>query len=128
MLTYLFHALLITSMMGTVLAMLLMIFRPLTRKYFSAGWHYYAWLSVLLVMLVPVRFILPESTTKSIEMIESTRPVSEVSEYYQVVEMPQKDEIPEQSENENVKPLKWYGSKIPLSMVLVGRCSFDVVP
>ncbi|MBE5039147.1 M56 family metallopeptidase [Ructibacterium gallinarum] len=48
-------ALLIPSLAGTVLTGILILFRPLTKKYFSAAWHYYIWLAVLLVMILPIR-------------------------------------------------------------------------
>ena len=56
-------ALLLTSGMGTALALLLTLLRPITRRVFSAAWHYYMWLIVLLVMILPIRFSLPEKAT-----------------------------------------------------------------
>ena len=60
MLVEVFKALLLTSVIGTVLVAVLMLLRPVTKKFFSAGWHYYMWLAVLLVMVLPVKFDLPE--------------------------------------------------------------------
>ena len=60
--TDIFTAFLLTSAMGTAIALILLILRPLTRKVFSASWHYYMWLIVLLVMILPVRLNMPEST------------------------------------------------------------------
>lgn len=60
MLTEIFKALLLTSVIGTALAAVLMLFRPIVKKYFSAGWYYYMWLAVLLFMVLPVKFGLPE--------------------------------------------------------------------
>lgn len=54
-----FQALVIPSLAGAVFAMLLTAVRPLTRKLFDYTWHYYIWLAVLAVMLLPVRFSLP---------------------------------------------------------------------
>ena len=59
MLVEIFKAILLTSLMGTALASALMLLRPFTKKYFSAGWHYYMWIMVLVVMVLPVRFNLP---------------------------------------------------------------------
>ena len=47
------------SCMGTALTLLTILARPLTRKLFSAEWHYYIWLAALAVMIVPVKFNLP---------------------------------------------------------------------
>ena len=52
----LFKALLITSLVGSVLAVVISLLRPITKKLFGYSWHYYIWLCVLFVMLMPVRF------------------------------------------------------------------------
>ena len=52
----LFKALLITSLAGSVLAVVISLLRPITKKIFGYSWHYYIWLCVLFVMLMPVRF------------------------------------------------------------------------
>lgn len=59
MLTQIFVSVLLASCAGSVLAALLFLVKPLTRKYFGAGWQYYIWLAVLVAMLLPVRFHLP---------------------------------------------------------------------
>lgn len=60
MLEYIFKAVLITSLIGTVSAAFFTFIKPLTKKYFSAGWHYYTWLIVLVTMVAPFRFVMPE--------------------------------------------------------------------
>ena len=65
-----FSALLLTSGIGTALALILTLLKPITRKVFSGGWHYYMWLVVLLVMVLPIRLNLPEKTV-------TTPPISE---------------------------------------------------
>ena len=55
MLEQIFLSVLVTSGVGTMLAFLLYLLRPRTEKYFSPGWHYSIWLSVLLVMILPIR-------------------------------------------------------------------------
>ena len=65
-----FTALLLTSGIGTALALILTLLKPITRKVFSGGWHYYMWLVVLLVMVLPIRLNLPEQPI-------TTPPVSE---------------------------------------------------
>ncbi len=47
------------SGIASLIALLLWACRPLTRRCFSAAWHYYAWLIVLIVFLVPLRISLP---------------------------------------------------------------------
>lgn len=52
----LFKALLITSLAGSALAVVISLLRPITKKLFGYSWHYYIWMCVLFVMLMPVRF------------------------------------------------------------------------
>ena len=51
-----FKAILIMSLVGSVLTGIISLFRPITKKIFGYSWHYYIWLCVLFVMLMPVRF------------------------------------------------------------------------
>ncbi len=60
--TQLFTAFLVTSAIGTALAFILTLLRPVTKKIFSSSWHYYMWLIVLLVMVFPIRLNLPEKS------------------------------------------------------------------
>lgn len=69
MLEYIFKSILITSLLGSFLAILLTAVKPLTKKYFSGNWHYYIWLTVLFVMILPVRFVLPEQSITNQETI-----------------------------------------------------------
>ncbi len=55
-----FTSFLLTSVIGTTLALILALFRPITRRVFSGNWHYYVWFIVLLVMVLPIRLNLPE--------------------------------------------------------------------
>lgn len=54
-----FISLLFTSLAGITLTVLLILIRPLTEKIFSAHWHYYMWLAVLIIMILPVKIDLP---------------------------------------------------------------------
>ena len=68
----LFKALLITSLAGSVLAVVISLLRPITKKIFGYSWHYYIWLCVLFVMLMPVRFNVnptsaPRITTQAVQ-------------------------------------------------------------
>ncbi len=56
MLEQIFRTIFITSCIGAVLTLLLMLIKPLTQKCFSSRWHYYIWLVVLAVMILPVSF------------------------------------------------------------------------
>jgi len=69
-----FTSFLLTSAIGTILALVLVLLRPLTRKVFSSAWHYYIWLVVLLVMILPIRLNLPQRTvnTPSVHKTELT--------------------------------------------------------
>ena len=62
MLVYMFKSLLITSLIGIAATLVLALLRPFTKKFFSSVWHYYIWLVVLVVMILPVRISLPEQT------------------------------------------------------------------
>lgn|GEM_PF-3479173 len=61
-----FKAVLITLLAGSVLAGIITLFRPITKKIFGYSWHYYIWLCVLFVMLIPVRFNIKLTPTPSI--------------------------------------------------------------
>ncbi len=71
MLAEIFKAILITSVIGTVLTVLLVLFKPISKKLFGYKWHYYIWLAVLVVMILPVRFA-PLRTEKISLVTEST--------------------------------------------------------
>lgn len=55
-----FQGIMLTSLLGTALAIALLVLKPLTQKFFSESWHYYIWLVVLLTMLFPIRIEFPE--------------------------------------------------------------------
>ena len=79
----LFKALLITSLAGSVLAVVISLLRPVTKKLFGYSWHYYIWLCVLFVMLMPVRFSVntmpaPNIATQAVQTQQTV--VSEQSE------------------------------------------------
>lgn len=71
MLKNLFIEILITSCVGTALAGILAVIRPITKKHFSSRWHYYMWLAVLAVMMCPIRLSIPDKPAAS----EPARPV-----------------------------------------------------
>lgn len=46
---------LLLSAVGSVLAIVLLCIKPLTKRLFSPKWQYYIWLTVLIVMVLPIR-------------------------------------------------------------------------
>lgn len=60
MLISIFKRIILMSGIGGVLSILLLLLSPLTRKFFSPRWQYYIWLTVLIVMILPVRFSVPK--------------------------------------------------------------------
>ena len=76
MLENIFKAILITSFIGTISAIGLTLIKPVTKKHFSASWHYYIWLVVLITMIIPFRFVLPgrtfEENIQKIETVQQT--------------------------------------------------------
>ena len=64
MLEKIFVSIIITSIIGTLLAVVLWLVKPITRKAFSASWNYYIWVCVLAVMIIPLRVTLPEKNYK----------------------------------------------------------------
>ncbi len=62
MILNIFKAIMVTSFSGTVLTLFLVVIKPITKRYFASSWHYYMWFVVLIVMIMPIRISLPEST------------------------------------------------------------------
>ena len=50
---------LLVSAVGSVLALVLLLVKPLTKRLFSPRWQYYIWLTVLIVMVLPIKVSLP---------------------------------------------------------------------
>lgn len=50
------------SVVGGILSLFLLSVKPLTKRLFSPKWQYYIWLSVLIVMVLPIKFNLPEKS------------------------------------------------------------------
>lgn len=66
-----FKAVLIMSLAGSLLAIIISLLRPITKKLFGYSWHYYIWLCVLLVMLMPVRFNVSPSPLPGIAPVQT---------------------------------------------------------
>ena len=56
MLSEIFKAMLITSFAGAFPAVILTLAKPVTKRIFGYSWHYYIWICVLFVMVMPVLF------------------------------------------------------------------------
>lgn len=63
MLVRVFQNVLFLSILGSVLAILWLMIKPITRKQFSPKWQYYIWLTVLVLLVLPVSFQLPYDTS-----------------------------------------------------------------
>ncbi len=82
--TQVFTTFLVTSIIGSAMGAILMLLRNVTKKHFSAAWHYYMWLGVLVVMMLPVKINLPEmkplektvENTITTEMVETNEVIS----------------------------------------------------
>ncbi len=61
MIGQLLKVILITSLTGSGLALIVTLLKPITKKIFGYKWHYYIWLAVLVVMVLPVRFTFPDT-------------------------------------------------------------------
>ena len=62
----LFLSFLIASVVGTAFALLLGLIKPVTKKHLSASWHYYIWIGVLIVMMLPVRLNIPQAKPEAV--------------------------------------------------------------
>ncbi len=69
MLRSVFETLLLSTFMGSVAAGVVLLLRPVTRKWFSPDWQYYIWLLVLTAFVLPV----PKRIT--VEYLPSSAPV-----------------------------------------------------
>ena len=99
-----FLSFLLASVVGTVLAGILMLFGPITRKFFSYGWHYYIWLAVLLVMVLPIRLNLPKTSEtklpvfKAVAITDNRTEMTKAQSYHTIIIQ----ENPIQPEDESV--------------------------
>lgn len=73
----LWNSLLLLSAAGGLLTLLLLALKPLTRRLFGSKWQYYIWLSVLIVMILPVRVPSPFGTIPEFFLPQGQPVVSE---------------------------------------------------
>lgn len=100
MLGELLKALLIPSLAGTCLAAVITLAKPITKKVFGYAWHYYIWLAVLIIMVLPVRFSLPQQAdampvaqTQTVQTMQPAKAVVPHTEQIPVVQTEPKPEI-----------------------------------
>lgn len=73
MLAEIFKAVIITSFAGGMLTVVLAAVSPAVKRAFAAAWNYYIWLSVLIVMVLPVKFGLPaENIAFSVRNVQAS--------------------------------------------------------
>lgn len=78
MLTQIFKSILIMSAVGSLLSVFWLILKPITQKFFSPRWQYYIWLTVLIVMILPVHFRVPNRVQNiSTVIIEETKNITD---------------------------------------------------
>ena len=73
----LFKTLFILSLFGSCLTVLLFILKPITAKRLSAKWQYAAWITVLVLMIVPFYKCIPKSRAKEMPFVPKTAVVTE---------------------------------------------------
>lgn len=121
-------ALLITSLAGSALAGIILLLRPVTRKYFGYGWQYYIWLAVLVVLILPIRVSLPQDKAAA-PFVQYERQTQEVSQTAETEPTPQ--EIVHTPAVQTAAPSKaellWQkiaGGKVFCAVWLTGVCAF----
>lgn len=79
---------------GSLLTILLLILKPITKKFFSPNWQYYIWITVLIVMIMPISIKYPIKTA-IIEDIEANeiKPIQAEAVPTQLIEYEQSDII-----------------------------------
>ena len=83
MIENIFRAIFITSIVGSALTVALALLKPLTKRVFGYTWHYYIWLAVLLVMIMPVRFSMPQRNSEPVNeaAVQSVQSVNSSDDY-----------------------------------------------
>jgi len=99
MINTLFEFVLTSSLTGTVLFLIISAIRPITKKTFSANWHCFMWLVVLVIMLFPLKLELP---SREINIKASENIITETTDKI----MPDVFDATEHTEKEKLSPLK----------------------
>lgn len=69
MLTQIFESVIVMSLFGGLLALFWLMIKPLTESLFSPRWQYYVWLTVLVVMLIPLRIDVSDRMVPHTDMV-----------------------------------------------------------
>ncbi len=69
MIELMFKAILPMSLIGVIFVTILLCTGIITKKLFSSGWHYYIWVTAMVIMLLPIKINI---------QTESVKPVAEV--------------------------------------------------
>ena len=93
MLQDIFKAILVTSFIGTALTLVLTLIKPITKRWFASSWHYYMWLVVLVVMLLPIRISLPDNShpVPALEINSQISDKKESSDEYEPIQVTKQD-------------------------------------
>lgn len=111
-----FICMLLLSIVGSVLTTVLLILKPVTKRLFGSGWQYYIWLSVLIVMIFPVKISLPEKY--SAQSAEYT----DVEQYNFIEKAEYTSDKPEKAEAAPITHAAVLKSKINLRVISVFCC------
>ena len=93
MLQDIFKAILVTSFIGTALTLVLTLIKPITKRWFASSWHYYMWLVVLVVMLLPIRISLPDNShpVPALEINSQISDKKESGDAYEPIQVTKQD-------------------------------------
>lgn len=66
-----FETVLFLSIFGFCVTAVLLLLKPVTSKKFSAKWQYYAWIAVLLIMIIPFYKFIPQKQIQKIPLAQN---------------------------------------------------------
>ncbi len=76
-----FANIVVMSAAGGLLALFWLMIKPVTEKVFSPSWQYYVWLTVLIVMLLPVRINIPAQTVPQPDFVSERTADTQNTDY-----------------------------------------------
>lgn len=82
MLSQIFTSILLMSAVGSVLILVLILLKPVTKKVFGSHWQYYIWLAALIVMVLPVRIQLPDEIAETPQEEFDGQHISDIQDNY----------------------------------------------
>lgn len=72
-----FFSLAVSGAVGTVLALMIYLSKNIIRKYLPSHWLYYMWVAVLIIMVLPLKFEIPNITDNN-HNVKNDSPAGEV--------------------------------------------------